>query len=790
MRQRVLDLAAFSRAGWAACATTALVVAVVAVVPLTNLVPTSAGNALSDLGQLVVAAAAASTTAWRARSSSGRLRGSWAAISAGCAAWAVGEAVWSWYDLVPGTGAPFPSAADGGFLLFPVGAVLGLALYPRPATSGDQRRSVLDSLIVGVSLSLVSWTTVLSTVATGQADNQFAFLVSLSYPATDLIVLTMLVIVMSRHATARNALGLLGLGVAAITVADSAFAAFTATNAALDETIANIAWVVGFGALTVAPLRRPSTAGVANATRASAGTSKLPYLPVVVAISLLCAEVMRGQLPDLLETTLGCITVGLVLMRQHSVVRENAKLVLALRTREGQLRHQAFHDALTGLANRALFQDRVAHALDLHRRDLRSLAVLFCDLDDFKLVNDTLGHHAGDELLVRVAERLRGALRAGDTLARLGGDEFAVLIEDGGDPWAVAAQVIEIMHSPYTVDGRRLEVRGSVGLTVVEGDMLTPSPDVLLAQADTAMYAAKRAGKGCFRAFEPGMELEEVADDGLRRRLTAAIQQGAISLRYQPIAELDTGRVTGFEALARWQEAGTGIPPDVFIPAAERMGLIAELTALVLDQACAQLAAWDRAGARTDITVAVNVSPQVIVDRGFPERVLAVLARHRVAPDRLVVEITESGLLSDFRAAKEVTSRLNAAGIKLSLDDFGVGYSSLTHLSQIPLQSLKIDRLFIAGLGRDEGQTRFTEALLRFAADLGLEVIAEGIERLEQLVLLRELGCAGGQGFLLGRAAEADSWTPQLRREQRSRGVPGQRATVENDTPAAPERLA
>jgi predicted signal transduction protein with EAL and GGDEF domain len=380
-----------------------------------------------------------------------------------------------------------------------------------------------------------------------------------------------------------------------------------------------------------------------------------------------------------------------------------------------------------------------------------------------------------------VAERLRGALRSGDTLARLGGDEFAVLLEDGGDPWAVARQVIDVMQSSYSVAGRELQVQGSIGLAVVEGEMLTPDADVLMAQADTAMYAAKRAGKGCFRVFAPGMELEEVTDDGLRRRLTAAIAEGAITLHYQPITDLRTGTVQAFEALARWHEDGAQVPPDVFIPAAERMGLIGELTAHVLDLACAQVAAWDRAGVRDDFTVAVNVSPQLIVQRSFPDQVLTTLKRHGVAPSRLVIEITESGLLGDFRAARDVTHRLNALGIRLSLDDFGVGYSSLTHLSQIPLQSLKIDRLFIAGLGRDAGQTHFTEALLHFASDLGLEVIAEGIERPEQLRLLRDLGCGMGQGFLLGCAAPAESWTLPLLAEPGTWLLPTQRRPVTAD---------
>jgi diguanylate cyclase (GGDEF)-like protein len=777
MRQRVVALAAFSRAGWALGTVLLVTSLVVAALPLTPLLSSTADLWVTDMGQLVLAAAAAVTTGWRARRTRDRLSTTWLAFSLGCGAWAAGQAVWNWYEL-GSHGEPFPSAADLGFLLFPLGAVVGLARFPRPATTGDRRRSLLDSLLITIGLTLVSWATALGAVVAAEATDRFAFLVSLAYPTTDLLVLSLLAIVLGQQWAARGALTLLAAGITGITVGDSAFAYFTAGGSPLAEHTADVGWVVGFALLAVAPLRRVHPKEARPAAREVAVPSTLPYLPILLAALVVGGELAAGHRPEFVETTLLAVTVVLVLLRQHSVMKENSRLATALSVRESQLRHQAFHDALTGLANRALFRDRVAHALELHRRDLRGLAVLFCDLDDFKLVNDTLGHRAGDELLVRVAERLRGALRGGDTLARLGGDEFAVLLEDGGDPWAVARQVIEVMQSSYTVDGRKLRVQGSLGLAVVEGAMPTPDADVLMAQADTAMYAAKRAGKGCFRVFAPGMELDEVADEGLRRRLAAAIKEGAITLHYQPITDLKSGTVQAFEALARWHEGGAQVPPDVFIPAAERMGLIGELTAHVLDLACAQVAAWDRAGARDDFTVAVNVSPHLIVQRSFPDQVLATLDRHRVAPSRLVIEITESGLLVDFRAAKDVTRRLNALGIRLSLDDFGVGYSSLTHLSQIPLQSLKIDQLFVAGLGRDAGQTHFTEALLHFAADLGLEVIAEGIERAEQLRLLRDLGCDMGQGFLLGRAAPAASWTLQLLAEPGAWRLPEPRRSL------------
>ena len=762
MRNRWRSLP-LSRAGAGTIAVVTIGVTGVALVLLTGLGGDSTVRWVADISEMVFAAGAAATAGWRARGTSGRLRLSWVALAGGCGGWALGEAVWSWYELHVGRETPFPSLADLGFLLFPVGASVALGLHATRGSSGDRRRGLLDSLTVVSSLAVVSWATALGAVADTRDTSLFAFVVSLSYPAADLVVLALLVIVLSRSTGARLGLAVVGLGVAAIAVADSAFAYLTASGTYATGVIADLGWVVGFALLMLAPLLAgPAPVDADEVASQVAPPSKLPYVPVLLALAVVVVDVVRGQTPGLVVTSLAGLTVALVLLRQYSVVRENTRLVATLSEREEQLRHQAFHDGLTGLANRALFQDRVAHALDLHRRDMRSLAFLFCDLDDFKLVNDTLGHQVGDELLVRVAERLRGALRSGDTLARLGGDEFAVLLEDGGDPWAVARQVVDVMTSSFTAGGRTLPVHASVGLTIVEREAPTPSAAAVLAQADTAMYAAKRTGKGCFRVFEPGMELTEVTDEALRARLSTALQQRRITVVYQPIMDVADGVLLGFEALARWQEDGQTIAPSVFVPGAERTGLIGELTELVLDQVCAQVAAWDEAGIRRDFTVAMNVSPQTVVDRDFPEQVLAALRRHDVPAGRLVLEITESGLLTDLDTAIHVTRGLDASGISLSLDDFGTGYSSLTHLSRIPLRSLKIDQAFIEGLDRDERQSRFTDALLRFGANLGLDVIAEGVERLEQLERLRALGCDRAQGYLLGRPAPASSWTNLL----------------------------
>jgi diguanylate cyclase (GGDEF)-like protein len=723
--------------------------------------------AVDDYAQVIMAGVAAVAAAVRGRRTGGRLRRSWYALGAGCASWAVGQAIWSWYEVVLGQDTPFPSVADLGFLGFPLAAGIGLALYPTGALRGDSSRRLLDGLTVATAFGLVSWATALGAVVREGAEDLLTSLVGIAYPATDAVLLTMVVLLLARATTDRWTLGLIGAGIAGIAMSDSAFLYLTATGAYGSEDHAvSLGWCAGFCLLAVAAVTASRTPDAADneAVATAVGSTFLPYVPVVVAAGVVGAQALLGLPPDPVELWLGATVVAFVLLRQYATLRDNARLAGELAAREAELRHQAFHDGLTGLANRALFQDRVQHALELHRRDRRALSVLFCDLDDFKIVNDTLGHASGDALLMRVAERLRGALRSGDTLARLGGDEFAVLLEDTEDPLRVAIRVSEALRSPFAIGDRSVSVGTSVGLTTVLFEASTPTADTLLAQADTAMYAAKRGGKGAVRVFEPGMELDELVDSDLALALTAAIEAREITLAYQPIVALATGEVTGVEALARWTRHGQPVPPSTFIPLAERTGLIPALTALVLDLACAQAAAWQSELGPSRLRVGVNLSPQSVTERGLPGEVAACLQRHGLQGRHLALEVTESGLMSDPEAARTVCSELRTLGIHVALDDFGVGYSSLAHLNLLPLDSLKLDRAFVSGLGGDRQQERFTRAVLRLGADLGLAVIAEGVEELAELELLRELGCGHAQGYLLARPAPAAEITPLLGR--------------------------
>jgi diguanylate cyclase (GGDEF)-like protein len=707
----------------------------------------------TDLAQLVAAAAACATAARAAVRSTGRSRHMWLATSFACGAWAAGEAVWSWYEIGLHTDTPFPSLADVGFLLFPVGAAVALVVHPSPDSELARGRRILDATVGTAALALITWETALGAVLAAGGETRLSLWVSVAYPLSDLLLLVLLLLTVSRGGGSRTQLGLLAAGMAALSVSDSGFAYLTSTGA-YDGGVVDLGWIGGFLLIALAPLARSETAAQTGRAKETEQLAFLPYVAVGAAGAVTVARVLLGDPPSPLQIGLVGVVVLLVLVRQYLTLRENAGLVGELAVREAQLRHQAFHDALTGLANRALFQDRLGHALDLHARDLRPLSVLFLDLDDFKVVNDTLGHGAGDELLVRVAERLVAAVRHGDTVARLGGDEFAVLLEDGGDPLAVAAAVEAALQPAFMLQSTPVTARASIGVVAVDPADARTTAEELLAKADTAMYTAKRSGKGHLRVFREGMSLSELSDQRTADALRRAIDAGELSLVYQPVVNLSSGRIEGLEALCRWRQRGRIVPPTEFIPVAERMGVIGPLTEWVLDEACARLAEWSPA-LKQFLQVGVNVSPAQMTDPGFVRTVTDVIARHRLRRGQLVLELTETAALADVAMARRIVEELRDEGVRVALDDFGVGFSSLSQLHAIELDIVKIDRSFIERLDTDPRQARLLRSLLRLGGDLGLSVIGEGVERQSQLDMLHDLGCGLVQGYLLARPMAA-----------------------------------
>jgi diguanylate cyclase (GGDEF)-like protein/PAS domain S-box-containing protein len=434
----------------------------------------------------------------------------------------------------------------------------------------------------------------------------------------------------------------------------------------------------------------------------------------------------------------------------HAIVRDiTERLDL-----QEQLSHQAFHDALTGLSNRALFMDRLAQAIARSSRHDDAIAVLFLDLDDFKVINDSLGHKAGDHLLIEMAERLQRCVRKGDTVARLGGDEFTVLVEETKGPYGaeyVAARIAEELQRPFNLDGHEVFVTTSIGIALSGPD--ASEPDDLLRDADVAMYEAKNQGKSRYAIFDVAMNTRAWKRLELEIEMRRALERGDFSVFYQPVVRLDTGRIVEVEALARWNHrSGRLIAPVEFIPVAEETGLILHLGRWILQEACQQVRAWQLAHP-TDppLMLSVNLSTRQLKHPQLIEDIMSDLEGADFDPTCLKLEITESVALDDREATIAALHELRRLGIHLAIDDFGTGYSALGYLKRLPVDTLKIDRSFVDGLGRDLEDTAIVRAVVAFAKTLSLTVTAEGIERSEQLHHLRELGCECGQGFFFSR---------------------------------------
>ncbi|MDX5411414.1 MAG: EAL domain-containing protein [Thauera sp.] len=427
------------------------------------------------------------------------------------------------------------------------------------------------------------------------------------------------------------------------------------------------------------------------------------------------------------------------------------------RMAEERIRHLAHHDALTDLPNRTLLNDRLGVAMDHARRSAQPLALLFIDLDRFKYVNDSLGHPLGDRLLQTVAQRLRAVLREGDTLARLGGDEFVVLVEGLAGPEdaeRIACKLLQALQQPAVLDGHELFVGGSIGISLFpqDGDTI----EALVRRADAAMYRAKEAGRNTFRFHTDEQASRSRERFELEHGLRHAVQRGELRLLYQPQAHCRSGALVGVEALVRWQhpERGT-ITPDRFIPLAEEIGLICQIGEWVLDTACAQARAWERAG--RPLRMAVNLSGQQISTDGLVDAVRGALDRSGLSPCLLELEITEGHILRRVEHCIDTLRALKALGITLAIDDFGTGYSSLSYLKRLPVDRLKIDRSFVEGVPADHDDTAIVATILAMARNLGLEVIAEGVETEDQLRHLTAAHCDEYQGYLLGRPEPADA---------------------------------
>jgi diguanylate cyclase (GGDEF)-like protein len=728
---------------------------------------TAAVSALGSLGFSTLAFGCALTAAIRTPLLRGR---AWLAVAVGLFGWVVGDAIWACYGLVLHAEPPSPSIADVAYLVLPVGTIVAFVI-----TASARRlvglRPLIDGLIITSSLFLVSWVVVLRQIFAAYQGSRAELATSLAYAVADVFMVAISVLVLtSAPPSHRRVLALVTAGLTTLAITDSLLVYLNAKGVRTSDLLV-VGWAVGLVLLSAGALlaiRNPDheAPGKPHSSRL---WQWLPYVPMAIAaaVGLIFLSSMTAAIPVLVS---GGVLVGAALVRQLIMLLDNRTLLDAVAD-------QALRDPLTGLANRLLFSDRLNHAMEMRDRDGRRVAVLSLDLDEFKLVNDNLGHPAGDALLRAVAERLVTVVPTGDTVARLGGDEFAILIEDGPQPAETTAQrVVEVFDKAFFLEGEEVFMHPSVGLAVTPGledDDVTA--DELFRRADIAMYAAKRAGVGGVQTFTADMRHVDRTEtqspswhSGKRRRspvagiqllgqLRRAIDDDELDLVYQPKISLTTGNTVGVEALVRWPHPEFGVlTPNQFLPLVRQNGLMGAVTDLVLYRAAHDAVTWYDA-AECEIPVAINLFAPSLNDLALPDRIAAALDRTGLPPAALSVEITEHLLLANIRRAGGVIQRLRADGIRIAIDDFGSGYATMSYLRDLPIDELKLDRQFIAPVLRSERAAAIVQSVIDLAHALGIACVAEGVENGATANWLREAGCDVAQGHYFARPMAAEA---------------------------------
>lgn len=688
---------------------------------------------------------------------------SWLFLAAAAGLWSAGQVGYTFWALTrPGIPMPFPHWSDVAFVLTAPLLAVGMLVLRTDVIPVTRVRRVVEAHIMALSLLFLSWALMLGPVFQRVSGDGLQLLFAAAYLSGGVLALSLAASFLARLSSGRRTMTWLTAGLVTLCVTDAVYV-YRATAGTFEPGGGlDVAWTGAFLLLFLGTLAPRSAQRVERPVAPGGVMLALPLVPVLAVVVVAATMAARGEPFDVL---LGVAAVGiavLVLVRQFLTAFENrmltrrlAERIEQLSEREHELRHQAFHDSLTGLANRALFLDRVEHALTL--RSDRHLALLFIDIDDFKLVNDSLGHGAGDELIAAVAQRLHGTSRHGDTVARLGGDEFGILLEGLGsrhDAEVVAERILEAVRAPLTLGGVSINTRASIGVAYTQD---AGSAGELLRNADVALYAAKGDGKGSWKVFASEMQ-EEVRDKlDLEAELERAVEAGEIDVVYQAMVHLRTGELAGFEALARWRHGRRGaISPMTFIGLAEEMGLIHRLGVAVLRRACEQAREWgDRHPDAPPWWMSVNLSARQLARPDLVDEVGAILDGTGLAPERLVLEITETSLLGDAEMALRCLGKLRALGVRLALDDFGTGYASLDYLRRLPVQLLKIDRIFVEAASTDPSSARLLQAVVNIGSTLGLETLAEGVEDDVQAEMLRAMGCDLAQGFRFSRPSGA-----------------------------------
>jgi diguanylate cyclase (GGDEF)-like protein len=701
---------------------------------------------------LTVLNATAAFAAFRAaRRTHGQTRVVWVALGISMSLATLANGPYYGFSLI-GRPLPFPSAVDVLFLLtYPCYAIALVALA-KQHRERDRSGDALDSAILSVGGASLMWQFVIAPVVHTNGSPLLAHAVSTMYPVMDLVVFAMLVrfaVATTQRSTATHILlGSFTLLLAADVVYALGIAAGTYSFGGPTDGL----WMASYLLIGVA------------ATHPSAREFSLSTAPASRRMShgrlaFLCAAVVAGPMVVIgnpkelvVVAAAAAVSFALVMVRMTVLNRQLASAGVELNTR-------ASTDSLTGLANRSAFADRLRAALVTQERRADTLAVLFIDLDDFKDVNDGLGHAAGDELLRVTAQRLAHTVRPGDLVARLGGDEFAILLDgiaDDSASFAVAERVVAALREPAVIGDGRVQVGASVGMAMRRDGS---TADALMRDADVAMYAAKAKGKSRVEHYDASLHDLAVERQALKADLAGAVERGELVVEYQPVVDLETGKLMGLEALVRWLHATRGLlPPSAFIDLAEETGAIVGIGASVMETAARQLRQWQQRYNLPQLSMSVNVSVRQLDLPGFADQVTNILRVTGIDPTTFVLEVTESVLADPKGGAAATLTALRGAHVRVALDDFGTGYSSIGYLRQLPVDILKIDRSFVSGpMAGTTVDDVLLEAIVAMGQTLRLDVIAEGIETLDQLVRLRAAGCETGQGFAFSRPVSAEA---------------------------------
>ena len=674
---------------------------------------------------------------------------------------------WTWVVLERQGLEVFPSVADilylGGIALTGI-AVIGLV---RGRIPGGDRAGLIDATVVAVGAGLLIWTLVMDPLVADPTASIGAIAVALAYPVLDILLLGVLVRLFLAPGRRVPALHLILLALGALLMADFPYAVLALEDAYVTGHIIDAGWLASaslWGAAALHPSMR-NVAQPAEMGEAQLSPMRLALLAgaSLMAPAVLVLQAATGRAIDVPLVATGCVVLFLlVIARLGGLVNELRANLHARHTLEDQLHHRALHDQLTGLPNRALFYNRLEHALS-RRSD--KVAVLFLDLDDFKTVNDTFGHQAGDDVLCTVADDIRRSVRSADTVARLGGDEFAVLLDRDATTemaTALAGRLLATIGAPRAATVLRERAMGvSIGISV--GTSGSTTAETLMREADVAMYVAKSKGKAGHSVFDARTHDVVVRTMGLQADLELGIRERQFELHYQPIVDLATGELAGVEALVRWRHPTRGlIMPRDFIHLAEITGAIVELDRWVLEEAGRQSAAWGADGPTGGSRfLSVNISPLALVQPGFVTLVRDVLDDSGLRPDELLLEVTET-VQPDPRGVATTLAALKALGVRLAIDDFGTGFASVRRLLDSPFDVIKVDEQLLHAMSSDPRAAAIVSGVIDLGRRLGSVTIAEGLESAAQVTELRQLGCDLGQGFHFAPALSARDLADQV----------------------------